>query len=501
VSSRAQLERFALHSELLRRRARHHLPSFALYMDWSQQTNYDWNWHHGILYRAFDDFAHGRIKRLIVEAPPGMGKSEAASRNLPAFVHGIDPNCRIMACSHTDGLASEMNLDVQRIIGSIGYQEVFPGRKIGVPATDENGRPIVGDKARATQKIFDIPGHRGYYVGAGVGTAISGRRFDVGIVDDAFKNREESKSPARREAVWRWFTGDFVKRQAKDARIAIINTRWDVDDLVGRIKKKMDVGEIEPYTVITLPGLATDVLHAEDPRAFGEALWPYMRSREALEISRDTEPRDFWSLEQQDPRAEGDVEWGPEYFPESIWFDDWPADLVLTVVALDPSKGKDAKTSDYSAFVFGGRDRSGKLWLEADLERRNTMRIVDDGIELFRRFRAETGKMIDGFGCESDQFQEMLADEFSRRSRSDAFDLPPVFKLTTGGTPKPVRIRRLSHEITTRNIRWRRTPRTRLAVQQLGQFPNGDYDDGPDAAEMFLRLAKHLWSGKRGSVK
>jgi hypothetical protein len=82
---------------------------------------YDCGWHHRILYRLIDDFAHGRRKRVIVEMPPRHGKSEAVSRNLPAFIFGLNPNARIIGCSHTDDLASEMNRDVQRIMDSEVY--------------------------------------------------------------------------------------------------------------------------------------------------------------------------------------------------------------------------------------------------------------------------------------------------------------------------------------------------------------------------------------------
>jgi hypothetical protein len=38
------------------------------------------------------------------------------------------------------------------------------------------------------------------------------------------------------------------------------------------------------------------------------------------------------------------------------------------------------------------------------------------------------------------------------------------------------------------------SPSTRLLVQQLQEFPVGDHDDGPDAAEMAIRLAAELLS-------
>jgi hypothetical protein len=36
------------------------------------------------------------------------------------------------------------------------------------------------------------------------------------------------------------------------------------------------------------------------------------------------------------------------------------------------------------------------------------------------------------------------------------------------------------------------SPGARLLVEQLRDFPNGDHDDGPDGAEMAVRLAGDL---------
>jgi len=190
------------------------------------------------------------------------------------------------------------------------------------------------------------------------------------------------------------------------------------------------------------------------------------------------------------------AEWPAAWFPESMWFRDWPRDgLQLRVMALDPSKGKN-ENSDYSAFVMLARDKAGVMWVEADLARRPTTQIVTDGLALAARFAAEAGT-LDGFGCEADQFQEMLADDFARQARERGAALP-LYKVTTGGVPKEVRIRRLTPYLSQGQFRFRDTPGTRLLVQQLQTFPVGEFDDGPDAAEYALRLAIRLWNGKRG---
>jgi PBSX family phage terminase large subunit len=191
------------------------------------------------------------------------------------------------------------------------------------------------------------------------------------------------------------------------------------------------------------------------------------------------------------------AEWPAAWFPESHFFRSWPRpeDVTLRVIALDPSKGK-GEGGDYSAFVVVCRDVNGLLWVEADLDnRRPTTQIVTDGIVLARRIELETGGTLDGFGCESDQFQELLADQFVKQSRAVGIQLP-LYKQTTGNKPKEERIRRLTPYLSTGLFRWRDTPGTRLLVQQLMQFPVAEHDDGPDALEYAIRLAVHLFNAR-----
>lgn len=479
-----------LKQQKLKRLARHSAFAFAQYV---APAEYQWGWHHAILYRYLDAFARKQIPLLIIEMPPGHGKSEGLSRNLPAYIHGRDPDARIIGTSYTQDLAAEMNRDVQRCIDGEKYRELFPNTRLG----GSNVRALAG-LPRRNADIFDVAGHRGYYKAAGIGVGITGRRFDYGLIDDPVKDRETANSPTMREAQWRWYNSVFRTRRARNAVIGIVGTRWHEDDLIGRIKSKAAENPRAPQPVVlTLPAIATDDRHPEDPRKPGEALWPWFKSLADLEQEQESDPLDFSALYQQNPRGEGAVEWDGALFPPSIWFDDWPNDLILRVIALDPSKGKDAKHGDYSAFAIVSISKDGStIWVEGDLARRGTTQIVADGFGLAERFTRETSGILDGFGVEANAFQELLADDFIRYSKAAGFMLP-IYKINNS-VNKIVRIRRLTPHLTAKNIRFRATPGTRLLIQQMKGFPVGSHDDGPDALEMAIRLAWELWKGKRG---
>ncbi len=195
-------------------------------------------------------------------------------------------------------------------------------------------------------------------------------------------------------------------------------------------------------------------------------------------------------------------EWPEAYFGDWIWFDEWPDGgeslrdsqprlgktrlLIAKAIALDPSKGADARRGDYSAFVMLGVGHDGTLYIEADMQRRPTPQIVSDGVELCRRFRPQV------FGIEANQFQELLGADFAAEFiRQGLIGISPCSIENT--VSKAVRIRRLGPLLCVRRLKFKaNSPGTRMLVEQLKEFPLADHDDGPDAVEMALRLAEML---------
>lgn len=462
---------------LSRRRARLGLEQFTTYT----KPDYQVNWHHSALCRKLDQLMAGSIRRLMVFMPPRHGKSELTSRRLPAYALGRDPDMEVIACSYSDDLAGKMNRDVQRIIDSQQYRNLFPETTL----YGRNIRSTAQGTWLRNSDLFEVVAYRGAYRSAGVRGGITGMGANLLIIDDPIKNREEADSPTVREAIWEWYTSTFYSRRSMDSRILITMTRWNEDDLAGRLLKLAAENQrADQWEVLRLPAICEDSSNPDDPREPGEALWPDRYPVEELEKTRANSAYEWAALYQQDPRPEGGTEWPPEYFPPSMWFDDYPRDIVLSALALDPSKGRDAKAGDYSAFVSAGLDSRGVLWVDADLERRPATKIVQDGINLFRQRRPS------GFAVEINQFQELLAADFRREAAKDNIHLP-LYGINNH-VSKVVRIRSLGSYFAQQRIRVRNTPGARLLVQQLRDFPHGTNDDGPDALEMAVRLLKHL---------
>jgi predicted phage terminase large subunit-like protein len=187
--------------------------------------------------------------------------------------------------------------------------------------------------------------------------------------------------------------------------------------------------------------------------------------------------------------AEG--EWPADYFPTSMWFDEWPKDLVLRVLALDPSKGKDAKHGDYAAYVMLAADKAGTFWCDAVLERWPSPRLVDEGLQLVQSWQPA------GFSIETNVFQELLKIEFLRRATELGMYALPIYGMNNS-LNKTVRIRTLGPLLKQSKLRVKAGSRgAKLLVQQLRDFPNGEHDDGPDSLEMGVRLLTWLVTGRR----
>ena len=230
--------------------------------------------------------------------------------------------------------------------------------------------------------------------------------------------------------------------------------------------------------------------HRADMDAGAVLLWPEEEDLYTLMCMRVEGGRTAFEREKQNSPLQPDqCEWPESYFDESIWFEAWPEHLQVKTLALDPSKGSDARRGDYSAFVALGVDRQGILYLEADLARRTTSQIVADGVEWYRRFQP------DAFGVEANQFQELLGAEFEAEfQRQGLLGVRPW--LLENRVNKLVRIRRLGPYLSARRVRLKAgSASTRLLLEQLKEFPVGDHDDGPDAAEMAIRLAAELLGG------
>jgi predicted phage terminase large subunit-like protein len=356
----------------------------------------------------------------------------------------------------------------------------------------------------------------------GTGQKIRGRRIDYHrpslIVCDDLQNDDHISSGLQRKTSRDWFNGSLLKAGNPRTNFVNLATALHREALAVQLLTapgwtSRRFSSIEQWPTNTALWNEWETIYCDarnrnakhDARAFYDVhreemdagavvLWPAEEDLYTLMQMRVESGRTAFEREKQGSPIDPEVcEWPASYFEDRIWFDEWPSELVIRAIALDPSKGRDAHQGDYSAYVLVGIDRDGVVYVEADLARRPTPQMVAEGVALCHRFRP------DAFGVEANQFQELLCYEFARELKQQGMQhiVPAAIHNTV---KKQVRIRRLGPYLSQRRLQFlSRSASTQLLVDQLRDFPAGAHDDGPDALEMALRLAEEVWHGKNTS--
>ncbi len=463
---------------------------------------------HRWLVDQLDAMTNHRGTKLNVIGPRGGAKSTLGTLTyaLRAAVEGWEPYIWIVsdtarqACLHLENLKHELE---NNSLLAADYPQAFGKGPIWRTGAITLNNDVTIEAFGTGQKL------RGRRIGAHRPTLI--------LCDD-LQNDEHMRSAARRENSRAWFEGTLLKAGTPQTNIVNLATALHRDALALRLDRTPGWTSRVFQAICQWPenmslwhaweriycdpeasdsqaaALAFYEAHRAEMDAGAELLWPELEDLYTLMKMRVEGGRTAFEREKQGSPLNPDAcEWPAEYFDEHLWFDEWPAKLRLRVVALDPSKGRDARRGDYSAYVILGVADDGLLYVDADLARRATPEIVAVGAELVRVYRP------DAFGVESNQFQELLADELAAEFRAQGLvDVHPWSIDNRVG--KHVRIRRLGPYLSGRRLRFKHdSPGARLLVEQLQEFPAADHDDGPDSLEMAIRLAGELCGGTAAS--
>lgn len=236
--------------------------------------------------------------------------SEGSSRMLPSFMLGLNPDAKLCIGSYSTTIARDFNRDVQRIIDTKEYAELFPNSFL-----NSSNMVTVSSNYLRNSEVIEMVGHRGGLRVVGRGGSLTSKTVDVSILDDVYKDYAEGNSPVIRESAWKWYTTVVRTRLHNDSQELIVFTRWHEDDLIGRIEKS---GEqiIEAKTwqdLVNVPKGAWLRINFEaikeseptelDPRPKGSALWDSRHSLEKLLAQRALDPVQFNCLFQGNPSS------------------------------------------------------------------------------------------------------------------------------------------------------------------------------------------------------
>ena len=272
---------------------RHTLPSFAPAP------------FHIAYYEVLTRFAMGEIKKLMITMPPQHGKSEGATRRLPAFVLGQDSDKRIAIVSYNAIKARKFNRELQRIMDDDRYYELFPQTLLaGQASYQEQGRRS-RNYARNSDEC-EIVGYQGSFKTIGVGGSLTGEPVDMLIMDDLYKDASSAWSPVIRQNVADWYDTVASTRLHNDSQQLLVFTRWHMEDLAGRLLEQEGVYDPienpQGWLLVSFPAIQNRPPSEQDPRAEGEPLWPERHSLSKLLEIKGRSPTVFESLYQQNPQ-------------------------------------------------------------------------------------------------------------------------------------------------------------------------------------------------------
>ena len=260
---------------------------------------------HIAYYEVLTRFAMGEIKKLMITMPPQHGKSEGATRRLPAFVLGQDPDKRIAIVSYNAIKARKFNRELQRIMDDDHYYELFPQTLLaGQASYQEQGRRS-RNYARNSDEC-EIVGYHGSFKTIGVGGSLTGEPVDMLIMDDLYKDASSAWSPVIRQNVADWYDTVASTRLHNDSQQLLVFTRWHMEDLAGRLLEQEGVYDPienpQGWLLVSFPAIQNRPPSEQDPRAEGEPLWPERHSLEKLLEIKGRSPTVFESLYQQNPQ-------------------------------------------------------------------------------------------------------------------------------------------------------------------------------------------------------
>lgn len=432
---------------------------------------FDDNWHYKLIADALYRVMKGECTRLMINQPPGSGKTELITKCFPVWYMGNKPEVNICATGYSTALTQTYSAEARDYYKSQSFKRVFPRR----PDLRED---------QDTKENWQNQANGSYYA-TGTGGSITGRRFHLVIIDDSLKP-DEADSDLKRIGVNNWYSNTVLSRlydPMKDA-VIIIQQRTHENDLCGYLLEKEANGSGEKWEKIVLPAIA----EKDEPpyRQVGQALQENRYPLESLEkLKQSLGNVNFSCQYQQNPIAKESQEFHEEWFK---YYESAPAH-GRTFTTVDPAFTKKT-SSDYTAIVTG-KFVDDKLYiLEYTNARLDPAELEDKIIYHVRKWAPEK------VGVESFQAQALIAFSLKNRIQREGLHVGVEEIKQTG--EKGTKIRRLVPLYRNGQI-YHKTGMVDLE-DQLVKFPRGSHDDLIDSEQMLYSMyemqpnVKHMYT-------
>jgi predicted phage terminase large subunit-like protein len=421
--------------------------------------------HHRLLLDKLEAVERGDILRLMIFMPPGSAKSTYASILFPPWYLGRNPEKSVIGASHAGELAERFGRRVRNVVGSEPFKRVF-------------GFGLSGDNAAAGRWETERGGE---YYAVGVDASVTGRRADLGIIDDPVKGRAEADSDTIRNRTWDWYKADFWPRLKPGGRIVLIMTRWHEADLAGMLLEEQANGG-EQWEVLSLPAEARE----NDPlgRQPGELLWPEWFTPQMFATAK-ADTRNWSALYQQEPVPDT----GDYFRAEWIrWYEEPPArETLRTYGASDYAVTKDG--GDFTVHGVIGVDPNDDIYVLDWWRGQSSSDVwVEAFLDMMQRWKTlvwaeERGQIIGSLGP--------FIEKRQRERRIYGYR-----KLFTSARDKQTRAQAIRGRMAQRKVyfpKWAKW--TPDIVSEMLRFDAGKHDDQVDVMSLFGRMLDGIVRG------
>ena len=394
---------------------------------------------------------------LVLTTPPQHGKSQSITETLPSWYLGRHPDRRVIEISYNEEFAITFGRSNKRKIQEFG-DDIF-----GITLAKDSNRNVE----------FEIAEHGGGMMSSGIGTAVTGKRCNLMIIDDPVKNKAEAFSKSRRDLLFHEWLMSFKTRLAPGAKVILIMTRWHEDDLAGRLLENE-----ENIKLLRFPCECEEedsVVEKALGRKIGDALCPEIGKGNAwLKAYKDsmvsTEGSMAWNaMFQGRPSAmEGNIierDWW-QYYEELPQINTW-------AMSVDASF-KDDDQSDFVALQVWGKNGADIYLIDAVKKHLN----FPDTIMEIRRLRAMYPE------CKTTLIEDRANGSaiitMLRREMTGIIAVQPIGS-------KMARVQAVLGAIESGNVHLPKNRRfTADFVEECSSFPNAAHDDQVDCMSQAL---------------
>lgn len=275
---------------------------------------------------------------LDILAPRGSAKSTVLNM-FTAWIIGRHTTkgmpLQIIYCSYNIATAIPKSRIIKQIIDSSSFKKIFPKVKLKSGMQSDIGWSIDFDYAgidRVGDEEFTLRA-------AGLRGSITSKRAHLVIVDDPIKSSADIKNPAIRDEMNNNWSSVIAPIVFEGGRSICLGTRFHPLDI-----HKTMFSPSKGWKQVSQEALTYD--------AQGEAVsyWPEQWSVEYLQQQKELDPVAFAFQYQQQPVMTSDLVLSPDLIVKG----EVVTEFDSLAVGIDLSASKN-ETSDYTAFVLGGR--------------------------------------------------------------------------------------------------------------------------------------------------